>query len=120
MISFQIAPSSTPTVKANQCELSFMRSLNKAPVTHVDTVQTVSDLLMAEEVLDDLANRRLDHTLDYQSLLAKCAFFLASHPEVYMQPWLRNGGAVYDLVHNVKDIALKRRSSTSTNAMLFA
>jgi hypothetical protein len=61
-------------------------------------VNTLAGLLLCEQVLDALGMVNLRGTGVYKMLEGKAASYLRASPHLLLQPWLRNGGAVFDLV----------------------
>ena len=76
--------------------------LHSHRATFLEEVHSVPDLLVAEVILDDLDSRRLGGTGEYQQLMAQANAFLRANPSVYMEPWIRGGGAIHDLIEELR------------------
>lgn len=69
-------------------------------------------LLAAEEVLDLLAAHGIKDS-EYLDIEGYAKAYLAQHPELLDSPWLRNGGAVYDLITSAREARLIQQESVA-------
>lgn len=71
----------------------------------VGAFRTLGHLLAAEEVLDMLAANGI-RDAEYLEIEGRARAYIASHPELLSAPWLRTGGAVYDLLSEAREARL--------------
>lgn len=82
------------------------RSLLSASLQGVSRVNNLAQLLYAEEVLDDLADKGKTGTVEYQYLRQCAASYVKANPELLAASWLRSGGAVFDIIEEQREAAL--------------
>jgi hypothetical protein len=63
-------------------------------------IASIAQLLLAEEILDELASHD-DCNLAYWQLYARTEAYVRANPELLRKPWLRNGGAVRDIIAQI-------------------
>ncbi len=66
-------------------------------------IRTLGDLVLVEEYLDSVDGGLLARTAVYAGLQQEAQRFLRSRPELVRLPWVRNGGAIYDLVQRLRE-----------------
>jgi hypothetical protein len=73
-----------------------------APQVPAGRFTRLAHLLAAEEVLDSLAAQSLRGD-GYFDIEARARAYIKEHPELLNAAWLRNGGAVYDLIEAARE-----------------
>jgi hypothetical protein len=68
----------------------------------ISRIDNLAKLLLAEEILDDMAGT-YDLNEEYWMLHARAVEYVRANRELLVQPWLRNGGAVYDIIAKVRN-----------------
>lgn len=74
-------------------------------------IESVEQLLFAEEVLDAMDADLVDK-IHYAVLHTKAEQYVKTHLDLLTKPWLRNGGAVHDIIE-----ALRQETGASTPAV---
>ena len=84
---------------------SFLTGMLRSSLQGQTRIDTLAQLIFAEEVIDDMESRK-EASLTCQLLRARAEAFVRANPELLNAPWLRNGGAVYDIIERVRNEVL--------------
>lgn len=84
--------------------MEYIQTLLRPSLPDIDeSVGSLAQLMLVEEVLDELASRSQSSTMQYQYLVCKAKAFIQANPELLTHKWFRNGGAIYDLIHEIRE-----------------
>jgi hypothetical protein len=104
-------PANTVTVKG-----PFINSPLRDDNANSTRVENLAQLLLAEEILDELDSQG-KHTLQHHLLTCQAEAYILANPEILDKPWLRNGGAVHDMISRVKEQQLARAEKVFHSTM---
>jgi hypothetical protein len=65
-------------------------------------IKNLADLVFAEEILDDLESMGLAGNQAYFRFRGLVCTYVYNNPALFLEPWLRNGGAVFDIIENAR------------------
>lgn len=104
----------TPS-KSAECQLlAKIKELTTQEVPD-DKISHFGHLVAVEELLDELAYKPAMAD-EYAALETRARAFIYEHPELLKAPWVRNAGAVYDLLHEARESLLRSQEPAAAQA----
>lgn len=104
--SVQSSPEKAP---ADKKFLTFMAALTEPLGSFGAGIGSLSNLIAAEETMDAMAADE-NCGLFYQYLEVQAENFLKANPALLAEPWVRNGGAVHDMIERLRPEMNETRS----------
>lgn len=108
-MSFPVAPETKP----------YVRNMLRPSLTGETRISTLAQLIFAEEVLDDL-DAQPDAEIAGAFLRARAEAYVRANPDLLSAPWLRNAGAVYDIIERVRNEFLDTAARVSNSVCKLA